>query len=390
MACTAQNGGAEPRMGEQSPPLLAPRAAATRHAAHSLYCYAAQLEPCPQQPQWIAETHGSPRAGRCAPSFPPLLQPGRGGEQRCRPPAPRAVLHVEAQQVVQHRLPAGRKRTGTAAAADLQGREPSAPPIPNHPFPDPPRPRSAPLSSPRRPASPSPSGLPPALAPRPAGPSPVVPAEHVDGVPVRDHGVFAAPAGGTQRRSAALAAAAPHPAPPPRRSPGAHELVAGREAAPAVHRLEGPEVEGEVLDAVRAAVVEVHARSHLRAPRAARGGPGRRHGAASPAGLRLPACTATAAPGLRPPACTATAARGAAQSSAPDCGSRHAPRGVDRRQWVAPLGARSRVRGPAAPFSPGPRHEGAIPAPPAPCERKSEAVSSVKSFYSLIQKNPKN
>lgn len=203
-----------PGMGEQSPALLAPRAAAARHAAHSLHstmhCYAAQLEPCLAAAPVGCRNPRQPSGGAMRSLLPPLLQRGRRGEQLCRPPAPRAILHVEAQQVVQHRLPAGRKQTGTAAAADLQGPEPSAPQFPpRRPFPDPPQP--PPLSSPRRPGSPFPSGLPPALAPHPAGPSPVVPAEHVDGVPVRNHGVFAAPAGGTQRRSAALAAAAAPP-----------------------------------------------------------------------------------------------------------------------------------------------------------------------------------
>lgn len=135
---------------------------------------------------------------------------------------------------------------------------------------------------PLTPAPLTPTHLPPipALLPAFPAPLPVVAAEHVDRIPISHHGVFAAPAGGTGQVSGAGT-----PLPPSRplpSSPGPHELVAGWEAAPAVHGLEGPEVEGEVLDAVRTAVVEVHAGGHLRAPRAARRGRGRRHGPGVP------------------------------------------------------------------------------------------------------------
>lgn len=375
MAHRARNGGAEPTSaGPQgcSSPAHRPHTA----RLHALLCCPAGA--VPRSSPGDRRIPRQPSGGGCAPPS-PLSQPGgaveESGAVSQRPPAPRAVLHVEAQQVVQHRLPEGGNGEELRRPRCCCAGGPQPPPPPQ---PVPPVPGSPPLSP-----GPLPSALParpppPIPAPRPLGPSPVVPAEHVDGVPVGHHGVFAAPAGGTERRSAAPTAAPPPPhppSPPPRRSPGTHELIAGREAAPAVHRLEGPEVEGEVLDAVRAAVVEVYARSHLRAPRAARGGPGRRHGAASPAGLRLPACTATAAPE-------------AAERSAPDCSSQSAPRGGG--DWP---GGRGRARGrefEAPQRRSAARRGGRGPArlEPAACGR-SEAVLSVKSFYSLIQKKKK-
>lgn len=64
-----------------------------------------------------------------------------------------------------------------------------------------------------------------------------------------------------------------------------------------MHCLEGPEVERQVLDTVRAAVVKVHARGYL-GPRAACQGPGpdRTPGAASP---RHPGSTPDRSPGPR-------------------------------------------------------------------------------------------
>lgn len=94
--------------------------------------------------------------------------------------------------------------------------------------------------------------------------------------------------------------------PPPRflnhAVPGPHELVAGREPPPAMHCLKGPEVERQVLDTVRAAVVKVHARGYL-GPRAAGQGPGpdRAPRAARPS---HPGSTPDQSPGpraLRPP-----------------------------------------------------------------------------------------
>lgn len=171
MACNARNGGVEPSFaGPQacSSPTRCPLPA-QRHAL--LCCPAGAMprsSPSGLQKPTVALGRGD--------AFPPSssFTAGRRGEQLCRPPAPRAILHVEAQQVVQHRLPAGRKRTGTAAAADLQGREPSAP----H---SPPAARSrippSPLSSapPAAPAPRSPRASPPLSLRIPPGPHPLSP-----------------------------------------------------------------------------------------------------------------------------------------------------------------------------------------------------------------------
>ena len=151
-------------MGEQSPPLPAPRAAAARHTAHtlhgSMHCYAARPELCPAAAPGDRRIPRQPSGGGCAPPS-PLSQPGgaveESGAVSQRPPAPRAVLHVEAQQVVQHRLPEGGngeelRRPRCCCAG---GPQPPPPPSPCRPYPDPLP--SAPARSPR----PSLHGLPP-------------------------------------------------------------------------------------------------------------------------------------------------------------------------------------------------------------------------------------
>lgn len=54
------------------------------------------------------------------------------------------------------------------------------------------------------------------------------------------------------------------PADPTDASPSPDEFIAGWEAAPPVHRLERPEIQSQVFDAVRAAMIKIYAGRHLR------------------------------------------------------------------------------------------------------------------------------
>lgn len=107
MAHRARNGGAEPTSaGPQgcSSPAHRPHTA----RLHALLCCPAGA--VPRSSPGDRRIPRQPSGGGCAPPS-PLSQPGgaveESGAVSQRPPAPRAVLHVEAQQVVQHRLPEG-------------------------------------------------------------------------------------------------------------------------------------------------------------------------------------------------------------------------------------------------------------------------------------------
>lgn len=117
------------------------------------------------------------------------------------------------------------------------------------------------------------------------GDSPVIPTKDLDGISISDHGVLAT--AGKKREDnlglhpfpklpsgissvAPTCCSAPHqaesPADPRDASPSPDELIAGREAAPPVHRLERPKVQSQVFDAVRAAMIKIYAGRHLGPP----------------------------------------------------------------------------------------------------------------------------